>query len=71
MARKYRLDVKDGKDAVKVAVYSALAAGVVAIIGVLANADIPEQWLFIVPIANVLLVSAKDFFQNRVAEIDQ
>ena len=68
MARRYNLDKKDIKDAGKVVLYSMIASGIGAIIIVVGNLDVPAQWLFIVPILNTLLVSGKDYFENRSEE---
>ena len=68
MAIRYKLDATDGTNLLKVFGYSTGAAILAIIISLIAKIDIPAQYMFIVPIVNILLVAVKDFFENRIVE---
>jgi len=64
-SKRWQLDKKDLTNILKVLGYSVGSALCAALIAVLAQADIPEAWLFIVPLVNTLLVTAKKWFESN------
>ena len=65
MANRFKLDTKDGKNAWKVLLYSVASSLIASLVLWLSNVEFPTQYLAFVPIINVILVAAKDFFENR------
>ena len=65
MATRFKLDTKDGKNAWKVLIYSLASSIIASLVLWLSNVEFPTQYLAFVPIINVILVAAKDFFEKR------
>ena len=62
MSKRYSLNFFDGNKIFKVVIYSALSAGLVSLINIIPDVDVPDRYIWIVPIVNILLVSLKKFF---------
>ncbi len=62
MSQKYSLNKTDGIKILKVLGWSAGSAIVSALITIIANIDLPVQYVWIIPIVNTILVTAQKFF---------
>jgi len=62
MSKRYRLTKQNFWRIIKVLVYSGLSAMAVSAIALLKEVNVPDQWIWIVPIANTLLYTIKEFF---------
>ena len=65
MTKKYSLNKTDGLAILKVIGWSVGATVVSVLITVLADLDVPQQYAFLVPIANTALYSAQRFLSNK------
>ena len=50
----------------KIAAYSAISALVGTLIIIIPQVNVPAGWLWIVPVINIVLVAAKQFFDGGV-----
>ena len=64
-AEKYQLNKKGLIGIGKALLYSAGSAVIVSLITILPQVDFPATWLFLIPVINVVLVSAKKFFEDE------
>ena len=62
MSKKYTLDKNGLKQIVKVIGYAGSSAIIVSLIGILPDIDVPSNWIWAVPVINILLVAIKKFF---------
>lgn len=65
MSAPYRIDSVELTHIGMVCLYSAGSAVVASLIAILANMHVPSQDLFLVPVANTLLVALEQFFKSN------
>lgn len=65
MSPKYQLNKEDLTDILKVVLYSGASAMVGTLLVVLDQLDVPAQYLFVVSIINIALVSLKKWLAGR------
>jgi hypothetical protein len=65
MANRFKLDTQDGKNAWKVLLYSVASSIIASLILWVSDVEFPRELVAFIPIINVILVAAKDFFEKR------
>lgn len=68
MSLPFKLDKADGIHIAKVAGYSIAATIIGALIVIVGKLQVNPEYLFLVPLANTLLVSAEQFFLDKSKE---
>jgi hypothetical protein len=63
--KRFSLNPEELRSIFKVLLWSLGSALVVALIGIVQALDVPQEWLFLVPIVNTVLYSLKEFFQGK------
>ena len=65
-SKRFTLNEADTQSIFKVLLWSLGSALVVALIGIVQALDVPQEWLFLVPIVNTALFALKEWFQGQV-----
>jgi hypothetical protein len=63
--KRFSLNPEELRSIFKVLLWSLGSALVVALIGIVQALEVPQEWLFLVPIVNTVLYSLKEFFQGK------
>ena len=66
-SKRFKLNTDDGKEILQVIGWTLLSALVVVLLDVVQAIEFPAQYVFVVPIANTLLVAAKKWVQEKRA----
>ena len=64
-SKRFTLNEEETRGIFKVLLWSLGSALVVALIGVIQTADVPQEWLFLVPVANTVLYALREWFQGQ------
>ena len=65
MSPKYALNKEDLLGILKALGYSAASAIIASLILIIPNLEIPSEYVWVIPIVNVLLVTAKKYFSGN------
>ena len=63
--KRFRLNREETQSIFKVMFWSFGSAIAVALIGLLQAIDVPQEWLFLVPVANTVLYALREWFQGQ------
>ena len=63
--KRFRLNREETQSIFQVLLWSLGSALVVALIGIVQALDVPQEWLFLVPIANTLAYSFKEWIRGQ------
>lgn len=64
-SKKYQLNKADLIAIAEVILWSVSATVVATLITIVAQLDVPAQWMFLVPLANTVLYSLQQFIKDR------
>ena len=64
-SKKFTLNQEEVREVFQVLLWSLGSALVVALIGVIQAADVPQEWLFLGPVANTVLYALNEWFQGQ------
>lgn len=65
MSKKYQLNKEDGAKILKAFVFSLASSVIAFFIALIPSLDIPAEYVFLVPIVNGALYTAKRFFDGE------
>ena len=63
--KRFRLNREETQSIFQVLLWSLGSALVVALIGIVQALDVPQEWLFLVPVANTVLYALREWFQGQ------
>jgi len=63
--KRFRLNREETQSIFQVLLWSLGSALVVALIGIVQALDVPQEWLFLVPVANTALYALREWFQGQ------
>jgi len=64
-SKRFRLNREETQSIFQVLLWSLGSALVVALIGIVQALDVPQEWLFLVPVANTVLYALREWFQEQ------
>jgi len=64
-SKRFRLNREETQSIFQVLLWSLGSALVVALIGIVQALDVPQEWLFLVPVANTVLYALREWFQGQ------
>jgi len=64
-SKRFTLNVAEAKSILRVMLWSFGSATAVALLGLLQSIDVPEAWVFLVPIANSLVYSFIEWIKGQ------
>lgn len=65
MADRFRLDMQDGRSAVKVLLWAAVSAVITVLIELIPQVELPGGLVPWIPVVNAALVALKKFFEQK------
>lgn len=65
MSKKYQLNQEDGAKIIKALIFSLASSLIAFLIALIPSLDIPAEYVFLVPLINGALYTAKRFFDGE------
>jgi hypothetical protein len=66
MSKRFTVDKKDGLNILKVLIWTVVSAVVVALINLIGKLNVPVEYLWLMPLVNVILVAVKKFCDEKI-----